>query len=298
MKSKIRNRYLVKTIEMFRSLSQVNVPAFAGNASFFIMLSAVPMVMLLLNILSYTNMGNGVILEVLDDALPAALYPTVEALLLAMAQGSSSTLVSVTALTALWASSRGVHGILVGLNRIYGVQEDRGYFYTRALSLVYTFLMLLVLLLTLGLYVFHRNIMQWLSQSSGSLLRLLAGLLSNRFLFLLLIQMMTFAAMFMFMPNRRNSFWSSLPGAAFSALGWQLFSFFFSIYATDFQNLASIYGSLTTMALAMVWLYTCIAIIFYGGALNKYLMDIGYALHRSSGGKSGEKSEERDQQCQ
>lgn len=295
MKPKIRNRYLVQTIDMFRSLSQVSVPAFAGNASFFIMLSAVPMVMLLLNILSYTDLGNGVILDVLADALPTALYPTIEKLLLAMAESSSSTLVSVTALTALWSSSRGVHGILVGLNRIYGVQEDRGYIYTRCLSLVYTFLMLLVLLLTLGLYVFHRTIMQWLSQFSGPLLQFVAGLLSNRFLFLLLIQILTFVAMFMFMPNRRNRFWPSVPGAVFAALGWQLFSFFFSIYATDFQNLASIYGSLTTMALAMVWLYTCIAIIFYGGALNKYLMDIGYELRRKDYGKTGAEQEKDPQ---
>ncbi len=294
MRPKLRNRYLRKTIDIFRSLSQVNVPVFAGNATFFLMLSAVPMVMLVLNILSYTDLGNGVILEVLADALPAALYPTVEQLLLAMAKGSSTTLVSVTALTALWSSSRGVHGILVGLNRIYGVQEDRGYIYTRCLSLVYTFLMLIVMLLTLGLYVFHRTIMQWCSRVSGPLLQLLVGILSNRFLFLFLVQSLVFAAMFMFMPNRRNRFWASVPGAVFAALGWQLFSFFFSIYATDFQNLTSIYGSLTTMALAMVWLYTCLAIIFYGGALNKYLMDIGYALRRSDGGQNeGQQRRER-----
>ena len=285
MKPKIRNRYLIRVIDLLQSLSQVGVPAFAGNASFFIMLSAVPMVMLLLNILSYTDLGNGVILDVLADALPSALYPTVEKLLLAMARSSSTTLVSVTALTALWSSSRGVHGILVGLNRIYGVQEDRGYVVTRLLSLVYTFVMLLVLLLTLGLYVFHRTIMQWLGQFPGVLAQFLSGLLSNRFLFLLLIQILAFVAMFMFMPNRRNRFWASVPGAVFAALGWQLFSFFFSIYATDFQNLTSIYGSLTTMALAMVWLYTCIAIIFYGGALNKYLTDIGYELRRKKTGK-------------
>ncbi len=250
MKPKIRNRCLIRVIDLLQSLSQVGVPAFAGNASFFIMLSAVPMVMLLLNILSYTDLGNGVILDVLADALPSALYPTVEKLLLAMARSSSTTLVSVTALTALWSSSRGVHGILVGLNRIYGVQEDRGYVITRLLSLVYTFVMLLVLLLTLGLYVFHRTIMQWLGQFPGVLAQFLSGLLSNRFLFLLLIQILAFVAMFMFMPNRRNRFWASVPGAVFAALGWQLFSFFFSIYATDFQNLTSIYGSLTTMALA------------------------------------------------
>ena len=66
-----------------------------------------------------------------------------------MFASSSKTLVSVSALAALWSASRGIFGMLTGLNRIYGVQEDRGYVFTRLLSLVYTFLFLLVLLLTL-----------------------------------------------------------------------------------------------------------------------------------------------------
>ena len=107
----------------------------------------------------------------------------------------------------------------------------------------------------------------------------MVNLLSSRFLLLLLIQIGLFAAMFMFMPNRHNRFVASIPGAVFAGLGWQLFSYFFSIYVRHFSGLSTIYGSLTTMAIAMLWLYTCIAIIFYGGALNKYLADIGYELH-------------------
>ncbi|OLA31330.1 MAG: hypothetical protein BHW33_03200 [Firmicutes bacterium CAG:137_57_8] len=45
-----------------------------------------------------------------------------------------------------------------------------------------------------------------------------------------------------------------------------------------FSNFSTVYGSLSAVAIAMLWLYTCVAIVFYGGALNKYLADIGYQL--------------------
>ena len=87
-----------------------------------------------------------------------------------------------------------------------------------------------------------------------------------------------FAAMFMFLPNRRNKFLPSLPGALLASLGWQVFSDLFSLYVEHFSNFSTVYGSLSAVAIAMLWLYTCMAIVFYGGALNKYLADIGYQI--------------------
>ena len=35
--------------------------------------------------------------------------------------------------------------------------------------------------------------------------------------------------------------------------------------------MANFYGSVYALALSMLWLYFCISIVFYGGALNVYL---------------------------
>ncbi len=155
--------------------------------------------------------------------------PSITRLLTGMFASSSKTLVSVSALAALWAASRGIFGMLTGLNRIYNVQEDRGYVFTRLLSLVYTFLFLLVLLLTLALHVFGQTILAQLPQSDNPAMLLLLRVISSRFLVLLLLQTALFTAMFMFLPNRRNKFLPSLPGALLASLGWQLFSDFFSL---------------------------------------------------------------------
>lgn len=277
MKQK-KNRRLSKFIDLVISLARLDVPVYAANAAYFIILSAFPMVMLLLNILSYTTLSGGALLEILEQVIPEALMPPVSRLLNGMFASSSTTLVSVSALATLWASSRGVYGILVGLNRIYGVQEDRGYIFTRLLSLVYTFLFLLVLLLTLALHVFGQTIMAQIPHTDSRAIQFVMEIISSRFLVLLVIQTAVFTAMFMFLPNRRNKLLTSLPGALLASLGWLLFSDVFSIYVSHFGNYSTIYGSLSAVAIAMLWLYTCMAIVFYGGALNKYLMDVGYQL--------------------
>lgn len=277
MKQK-KNRRLSKFIDLVISLARLDVPVYAANAAYFIILSAFPMVMLLLNILSYTTLSGGALLEILEQVIPEALMPPVSRLLNGMFASSSTTLVSVSALATLWASSRGVYGILVGLNRIYGVQEDRGYIFTRLLSLVYTFLFLLVLLLTLALHVFGQTILAQIPHTDSRAIQFVMEIISSRFLVLLVIQTALFTAMFMFLPNRRNKLLTSLPGALLASLGWLLFSDVFSTYVSHFGNYSTIYGSLSAVAIAMLWLYTCMAIVFYGGALNKYLMDVGYQL--------------------
>ena len=205
-KRKIKNRHVARVVDMVTSLYHLDVPVYAANAAYFIILAAFPTVMLLLNLLSYTSLGGGALLDILENVIPSALMPSVTRLLTGMFASSSKTLVSVSALAALWSASRGIFGMLTGLNRIYGVQEDRGYVFTRLLSLVYTFLFLLVLLLTLALHVFGQTILAQLPRNDNPMIILLLDVISSRFLVLLVLQTALFAAMFMFLPNRRNKF--------------------------------------------------------------------------------------------
>ena len=95
----------------------------------------------------------------------------------------------------------------------------------------------------------------------------------KRFFLLLFLQSLVFTLMFMALPNKRNHFMESLPGGVLSSLGWLVFSDIYSIYVENFSKYSTIYGSVYAIAITMLWLYCCMSILFYGGALNRYLMD-------------------------
>ena len=137
--------------------------------------------------------------------------------------------------------------------------------------MVYTFLFLLVLLLTLVLHVFGTTILELLAAANNPLLRFLNEVIDFRFFLLLFLQTALFTAMFMVLPNQRNRFGDSLPGALLASVGWLVFSHLFSIYVEHFSSYANLYGSVYAIALSMLWLYCCISIVFYGGALNFFL---------------------------
>ena len=71
-----------------------------------------------------------------------------------------------------------------------------------------------------------------------------------------------------FLPNRKDKFIRQLPGAVFTAIGWMAISWIFSVYVDVFTGFSSMYGSLTTIVLIMLWMYLCMYCILLGGELN------------------------------
>ena len=252
-------------------LRDMEIPAHAANAGYFIVLSVFPALVLILSLLRYTSLDAGDLLALLEGFLPSALMSGAEKLIISTYAHTSSAMVSLSAVGALWSASRGIASLIKGLNRIYDVREDRGYFHTRLMGMGYTVAFLAVLLVTLIMGVFGQWLLALLPDTG--LGRLLSGVANMRFFLMLLLQTGLFTAMFMALPNRKNSFSESFPGAVLASVGWLVFSKGFSYYVDHFSGYSGIYGSVYTLALSMLWLYFCLSILFYGGALNRLLME-------------------------
>ena len=67
---------------------------------------------------------------------------------------------------------------------------------------------------------------------------------------------------------RRDWFLDQLPGAMFTAVGWLVISWIFSVYLDIFKGFSSMYGSFTTIILIMLWMYFCMYCILLGGEMN------------------------------
>ena len=262
-----------RTVHMVRRILELDIPLHAANAGFFIILSLFPALVLVLSLLRYTGLQVSSLVEVLSSVIPVPLMPTVENLVLSTYENSSGALVGVSALTAVWSASKGVHGLMKGLNTVYGVSEDRGWLYTRFISILYTFLFFGLLLLTLVLHVFGSTLLELLPISRSRLLRILTGIVDFRVILLLILQTVVFSLIFAFLPNGRNRIRDTVPGALLTSLGWLTISDLFSVYVENFASLQNIYGSVYTVALSMLWLYLCLSLIFYSAAFNQYLED-------------------------
>lgn len=270
----IRNNPVTRLIRRVGAfLRPMEISLHGAYTTFYIILSVFPVLVILFAILGHTAYGLEEFVALLRQFLPEAFLPMVMRILEGAYENSSGTVLSVSVLTALWSASRGILGLLRGLNAVFGLQEDRSYLKIRGLCMVYTFLFLLVLVLTLVIHVFGSALLDYLRMTTEPLLMFLVDVIDLRYVLLLAVQTALFTAMYAYVPNRRHRFWQCLPGAVLASVGWIGFSRLFSLYVQFFPNYANIYGSVYAVALAMLWLFCCVCIIFYGAALDRWLME-------------------------
>ena len=243
----------------------------AASACYFMTLAVFPLLVLVLSVLRYTPLELQTLLEILDGLVPTALMGAVERLVRSTYENSSTALLSVSVVVALWSAGRSIYGLVMGLNAIYGVKESRNYFHIRGMNALYMVLFLVVLVLTLVIHVFGKAIVAMLPVEAFSIFGFVADIVNSRHLLLLLVQTALFTAMYAALPNKRNPAGECVPGAVLASIGWQGFSAIFSLYVDNFRAYANIYGSVYAVALCMLWLYCCIYIIFLGGAFNRFL---------------------------
>ena len=267
----MKNKWFRRVPDGIRALMQMQITTHAAHSCYFLILSAFPALLLIISLLRYTGLDIQNLTDLLEGFIPEAIMGYIRRIIESTYKNSTGAVVSLSALTALWSASRGVHGLMTGLNAIYDVAEDRSYWATRGISVLYTFLFLIVLLLTLVLHVFGNTILGWLYRWDIPFVGLVRDIVDLRFFLLLFIQTVLFTTMYAVLPNKRNRVWDSFPGAVLASIGWLVFSDLFSIYVENFNRYANIYGSVYTVALSMLWLLCCVSILFYGGALNRLM---------------------------
>lgn len=249
-----------------RYLSGFHVSTLASSAAFFMFLSIFPLLMLVLTLLRYLPLTLQDLLDMIETVLPPAVMEVAERFLRELYTSNAAAVVSASALAALWSASRGVFGILNGINSILGSNEYRSYLRRRMTAIFYTFLLIIALFVTLGLQVFGESLLSLNARVDFWLLRAAAQLVHQRTVLTLALLSLLFTMVFAFFPAKHMHLRNVFPPAVLTAVGWLVFSYLFSIYVR-YGNSTYFYGSMTTLILGMLWLYVCMSILFFGGVL-------------------------------
>ena len=252
-----------------KKLREDTVSAFAAQTAFFVILSFLPFLIFLLTLVRYLPVETENLLASVQTVFPEAVHEYIGVLLSEVMEKTTGAILSISVITALWSASRGFLVIIQGMNAVYGNKETRKYFVLRLLSVGYTLVFAVVLLLTLVLLVFGNQIYLY-AQSRVPLLRQTAFLvICLRTVVSLVVLTGFFWGLYLLVPDRKSKHATAeLPGAVLSATGWLGFSYLYSFYIDRMSNFSAMYGSLTAIVLCMIWLYACMYIMFIGAELN------------------------------
>lgn len=250
-----------------------SIGLYAAQASFFMIISLIPFIMLLLALLKFFIPINETdIINTLQLYIPSQLSQWVYTITDEIFSKSSDiSIISVTAITTLWLASRGFMALYSGLNNVFGIKNMPNYFYCRFVSLIYTLGFLVALFLSIILFGFGNKIQEFLNGRFTVLYNISSLIINLRILIFITVVSLCFAAFYTILPNKKIKFKKQIPGAVLASVGWMGFSYAYSIYIEYFSNYSYVYGSLAAIVFLMLWLYFCMNIFLYGAEFNKIL---------------------------
>ena len=249
-------------------MQKKNMAAFAGSCAYFFIISIVPLLILISSTLPYTAVTEADLIKALSDITP----DFADAIILRLideAYEQSVAVFSISALATIWSGALGMMSIIRGLNCIYDVEERRNYFHLRFIAALYTLAMIAILLVMLLIMVFERVVRNVAVSHFPSIMFVISLSSYLKFLVVIAVSTFFFALIYTFVPSAKMTFVYQLPGAIFSAVVWYLFSWLFSIYV-NMSGYFSIYGSIATPLIMMIWLYFCISIFLIGAFINRF----------------------------
>lgn len=245
------------------------ISAFAAQGAFFILMSVFPFAIFLLQMMRFAPISQESLLLSVDSIFPEYLLPTLHEILQEI-YSSSGSFVWITIVTTLWASSNAMYALGMGLDRICNAQQMHSVVVIRLWALVYTFAMAVMVIIGVASTVFWGTFRRTLIQYRPHGVSLSTYSSALRATYTIVILTLVFALMYKIFPHKKLHYLQQLPGAIVASVGWYLSSMAISFYVTNF-NAVSMYGSLTTLALVMFWLYFCNYFIMFGAEINEVL---------------------------
>lgn len=257
-------------------VAEDRVTVYAAQASFFIVISAIPFIMLLINVLGYLiPEGVAGVLVSMGDALPEKLRDLYLGIIAELYSRPAIRLISITAITAFWMASRGLSAVRGGLTTVYRSHPDEGFLKRILFSAVYTAAFMVILIVVIIAQLFGQQLYGTVTANFPGTRALIDSVFRFKEPIIFVFLTLFFTLLYLAVNRRgafvRNRFIHHLPGAMFAAAGWMLFSFFYSLYTVYFSGVSYIYGSLTAVILLLLWMYVCMMILLLGAEVNKLL---------------------------
>ena len=263
---------IVTLFQLKNETVEKKLTIYGAQAAFFLQLSAIPFVMTLLNVFQFVSPSAlNELMDLLNQISTPAVSDIFSYIINDLYVQSSGALISISLLSAIWSSSKGIYAIEQGLNEIYGNDKKQGLIKARIYSFVYMILLIVMLLFTMIVLMFGSSIQNLIGRFIPPLYHVINLFLQFRLLVFCPVLILFFMCLYTFYPGRKLRFRDQFWGAAFSAAGWILCSVCYEFYLQNISSYSRIYGSMGAVLLLLLWIYFFMCIMLFGAELNDFL---------------------------
>jgi membrane protein len=204
---------------------------------------------------------------------PPEIYQLLDDWVTSVIHTSSTSLMTLGAVGALYGATGGMGTVIKGVNRAYEVVETRPFWQVQAMALTAIVALTILILIGLVLFTAGERLGNWLVATFGlgedflTIWHACQGPAVFAGFGLVLV------AIYRALPNTNIGLMNAIPGAIVAIAGWVVLTLGFSFYLSNFGNYNLIFGSLGAVVVLMVWMQLVALILLLGGEINALLAE-------------------------
>jgi membrane protein len=251
-------------------ISDDRVIAIAAGITFYALLAIFPALAAFVALYGIFAAGAGITahLQTVAGFVPAGGIAIIEEQLQRIVAQGNNTLgfaFFLGLIVSLWSANSGTKALFDALNVVYSEKEKRSFLKLNALSLLFTFGGILMLLTSIAALIVLPILLEYIGLAH--IVEMTARLARWPVLFGVLA--IALAVLYRYGPDREKAKWRWITwGSTFAALAWIAVSILFSWYVTNFGSYNETYGSLGAVIGFMTWIWLSAIVILVGAELD------------------------------
>ena len=268
--SKIRTRLAKMLILGFKQFQDPYYQGFAAQISFYLMLSIVPIILLITQILGFFGISLESAMSLIEDYTGNRMSGMLSSLFEFSSVGFGNILFIIL---ALWAASRASFAIMRITNYTMtdGKTTGRGYFSERLRAIKTMCITIVTIVISLVILAYGKLILKAIMaalgldasiivESTWMWLRWVLG-------FGIYFSMISYN--YYILPTEKVEYRKVIPGSIFASIGLLAVTGFYSRYATSLADYDLLYGALSSVVAIMIWFYFLAWVLCLGVLCNK-----------------------------
>lgn len=253
-----------------RNIALMDTPLMSilpGQISFFVILSIIPLISILVMIISKLSINYEIITGVISHYLPGGISSVI---LSVFEEQKAGVFDIVFIITAFYLASKATHSVIVASTHIYN-GEQKGFLRTRIKAILMLIILVFLVVVLIVVLTFGNKLINYLTLVNGTIHPVIYWTYKIlRLPFVIFMAFLSVKMIYTISPNTNIPSKSVNKGALFTTFVGAISTYAYSFYATNIANYTKFYGNLSNIIILMIWIYWLCYIFVFGMTLNEY----------------------------
>lgn len=254
--------------DLIRRYFEHEVGQSGGAIAYFSLLSVFPFIIYTNTLLTYINVSEARFAEFISSLLPPEIAEFLDIYIADISVSGTPGILLISVFATFYSMSRVVRSFEHSINRAYDIPDRRGFFRGIVTSVLFTVCLATTVIASVILTTVGENIVMCVLSFRNIVLPSPHYIIILKWIFSGLILFLAVSSFYYYMPAKKVSYKSILPGTITSMIGLSGFSVIFNLYIRFAAGFSVIYSSIGAVFLLVFWLYFAGVILVMGAEIN------------------------------